>query len=178
MSLTTEHPYWYALLVVPNTEFRVERELQKLGAQPIVPRVAREIRRHPLSKKTEVRQFPLWSRYVFAGFSTARPWYRLDAIPEITGAVGFEGQPMLLDRKTVAHVAEIAAEPIEIRRHVTEQRRIFKVGERVKIIQGPFRDHVAELSAIRRKSAELLLEIFGSIQGVSIPFDHIEHAAA
>jgi transcription antitermination factor NusG len=169
--------YWFALIAHPQHEFEAQAELERMGVEAIVPRIAKEVRKHRLSKSTVVREYPLWSRYVFAGFTQPRPWYAVNRIDAISGAVGFEGEPLLLPASTVRYVQSVAAQPIEIKRDRVE-RATFKIGDRVMIARGPFLGHIAELSAIRRKSAELLLDIFGSIQGVSIPLDHIEQAAA
>lgn len=165
---------WYFLTVSPQSEFETADRLHRLGAQTLVPVVVKDVRvaRHKLVE----RKFPLWPGYVAAGFTTSRPWYQIEHVSTITGALGWDGEPYVLPAETVRMVAETAAKPLEIR--MKRDRQAFRVGDKVKLLKGPFLHHVAEVAAVRKKSVQVLLEFFGAVQEVQIPVSSIEQAAA
>jgi transcription antitermination factor NusG len=166
---------WYFLTVVPTSEFETAEKLHRLGATTIVPMFVTSARvaRHKLVD----REFPLWPGYVCAGFTTSRPWFQIDRISTITGALGWDGEPYALPAHTVDLVAETARKKLDLRRK-TSERRALRIGDRVKLLTGPFINHVAEVSAVRKKSVQVLLEFFGAVQEVQIPASAVEQAAA
>lgn len=173
--MTPDSRTWYFLTVVPTSEFETAERLRRVGAETLVPTflTSARVARHKLVD----REFPLWPGYVCAGFKTSRPWYEIEHIRTITGALGWDGQPYQLPLHTVELVAETARNTLDFRRKPAE-RRSFRIGDKVKLLRGPFVNHVAEVAAVRRKSVQVLLELFGAVHAVSIPTASIEQAAA
>lgn len=166
--------HWYCLTVMTGSEWDTRERLEKAGASVMLPmmRITKRVHRHKL---VDV-DVPLWPSYIFAGF-TSSPWRLIDRVPTITGAIGSDGEPLLLSLETVRAVDEICRNPLDFTRKRPE-RRAFRVGDKVKLLRGPFVNHVAEVAAVRRKGVQVLLELFGAIHAVSIPTTSIEQAAA
>lgn len=117
-------------------------------------------------------------RHVFPGYvlvnmvMTEESWYVVRNTPGVTGFVGMGNQPTALRPEEVAQI---------LRRMEAEAPRVkvsFRVGERVRIVDGPFNDFrgtVAEID-MERSKVRVMVNFFGRETPVELDFLQVEKA--
>ena len=117
-------------------------------------------------------------RHVFPGYvlvnmiMTEESWYVVRNTPGVTGFVGMGNQPTPLRPDEVAQI---------LRKMEAEAPRVkvtFKVGERVRIVDGPFNDFrgtVAEID-MERSKVRVMVNFFGRETPVELDFLQVEKA--
>jgi len=156
---------WYVVYANIKCEFRAEKGLLAKGYDVFLPRTRRWIRH--ARKKTE-RVLPLLPRYLFVGFDiNLMPWY------EIRNTDGVEG---VLSNNTIPVAVPAAAiEDLRVMQEMgvfdetTEVLRL-SVGDRVKMVTGPFAGHVCTLKSARGKErVEVIMALFGRENVLRVP---------
>lgn len=117
-------------------------------------------------------------RHVFPGYVlinmilTEESWYVVRNTPGVTGFVGMGNAPTALRPEEVAQILKrMEAEAPHIK--VT-----FKIGERVRIVDGPFNDfrgNVAEID-MERSKVRVMVNFFGRETPVELDFLQVERA--
>lgn len=177
---------WLALRTLPiaRLEFFVLHALNQQERPALVPFEEKWVRR-PGTKLRIARKYPLFPRYVFAGFESLRDYTTtIDAInvlavkkgkaPPILGAVRFgnSAEPAKLSPTDVSFLRALAVpRPSEISLH-----RALQPGGKVSIMEGPFSGHVAQLDTVTRKHVTVMLRMFNSAQVVRLPVAAVEAA--
>jgi transcriptional antiterminator NusG len=117
-------------------------------------------------------------RHVFPGYvlvnmiMTEESWYVVRNTPGVTGFVGMGNAPTPLRPEEVAQI---------LRRMEAEAPRVkvtFRVGERVRIVDGPFNDFrgtVAEID-MERSKVRVMVNFFGRETPVELDFLQVEKA--
>ncbi len=117
-------------------------------------------------------------RHVFPGYvlvnmiMTEESWYVVRNTPGVTGFVGMGNQPTPLRPEEVSQI---------LKRMEAEAPRVkvtFKVGERVRIVDGPFNDFrgtVAEID-MERSKVRVMVNFFGRETPVELDFLQVEKA--
>jgi transcriptional antiterminator NusG len=117
-------------------------------------------------------------RHVFPGYVlvnmilTEESWYVVRNTPGVTGFVGMGEEPTALRPEEVSHI---------LKRMEAEAPRVavtFKVGERVRIIDGPFNDFRGTVSEIdeERTKVRVMVNFFGRETPVELDFLQVEKA--
>jgi transcriptional antiterminator NusG len=115
-------------------------------------------------------------RHIFPGYVlvnmqlTEESWYVVRNTPGVTGFVGMGNQPTPLRPEEVSQIIKrMEAEAPTVK--VT-----FKVGERVRIIDGPFNDFRGVVSEIdmERTKVRVLVSFFGRETPVELDFLQVE----
>ena len=117
-------------------------------------------------------------RHVFPGYVlvnmvlSEESWYVVRNTPGVTGFVGMGTQPTPLRSEEVSQI---------LRRMEAEAPRIkvsFKVGERVRIVDGPFNDFRGTVSEIdiERAKVRVMVNFFGRETPVELDFLQVEKA--
>jgi transcription termination/antitermination protein NusG len=117
-------------------------------------------------------------RHVFPGYvlvnmvMTEESWYVVRNTPGVTGFVGMGNQPTPLRPEEVAQI---------LRRMEAEAPRVkvtFRVGERVRIVDGPFNDFRGTVSEIdmERSKVRVMVNFFGRETPVELDFLQVEKA--
>ncbi|MFG1461761.1 transcription termination/antitermination NusG family protein [Xanthobacter sp. DSM 24535] len=171
---------WYALRVAPQKEFAVQEILLRKGVTTYCPsdRRWRKVSRYVREK--ELQSFPLVPGYVFAGFPPgAGRWFELFAIPIVLGCVGIDGVPARIRATAMERMIKVYRNGLSrpdgekfMRTHAE-----FKTGDRVRIAEGPFTDHVVPVIEIHGKMARILMDLFGVMREMDIPSEILEPAA-
>ncbi len=117
-------------------------------------------------------------RHVFPGYVlvnmalTEESWYVVRNTPGVTGFVGMGNEPTALRAEEVSQI---------LRRMEAEAPHVkvsFKVGERVRIVDGPFNDFrgtVAEID-VERTKVRVMVNFFGRETPVELDFLQVEKA--
>lgn len=117
-------------------------------------------------------------RHVFPGYVlvnmilTEESWYVVRNTPGVTGFVGMGNDPTALRPEEVQQI---------LRRMEAEAPHVkvsFKVGERVRIVDGPFNDFRGQVSEIdmERSKVRVMVNFFGRETPVELDFLQVEKA--
>jgi len=115
---------------------------------------------------------------VFPGYilvnmlQTEESWYMVRNTPGVTGFVGMGNEPTPLQAEEVARI---------LKRMESESPRVnvtFRIGERVRIVDGPFEDFYGKVSDIDmdRTTVRVMVNFFGRETPVELDFLQVEEA--
>ena len=168
---------WYVVHSYTGYENKVKKNLEQrietMGMQNKIFRVV-----VPTEEEVEIRdgQRRTSRRRVFPGYILVEmimddeSWYVVRNTPGVTGFVGSGAKPTPLSQEEVDKI---------LQRMEAEQPRIkvsFRVGETVRIIEGPFADFMAVVDELYpdRGKVRLLVSFFGRETPVEMDFLQIE----
>ena len=164
---------WYVCTTVPQREFKAADELSALGLMTLVPYEVRH--RKAMGKGNRpvmvAYRVPLMPSYVFIGTRDVVPWYDVRALRDVRGQVSFDGTPARLGEPEIARIRAMAADI----RH--ESHKGLRLGDRVSIMDGPFRSLIGLVEAIGLADVTVSVELFGSVRPIKHRPDQIERAA-
>lgn len=174
---------WYAIHAHSGQEGNVQKSLlvqsEQTGMQDLITNI--------LVPMEEVAEFKsgekkLSKRKYFPGYVLVQLpehpekhpdlWHLIKDTPGVTGFIGSRTEPVPLDEEQVTELIE------ELRgeRERPKQVVLFDVGERVKVIDGPFANflgNIGEVNADRGK-LKVLIEIFERQTSVEVEFWQVE----
>ena len=115
---------------------------------------------------------------VFPGYilvnmlQTEESWYMVRNTPGVTGFVGMGNEPTPLQKEEVERI---------LKRMESESPRVnvtFRIGERVRIVDGPFEDFYGKVSDIDmdRTTVRVMVNFFGRETPVELDFLQVEEA--
>ena len=168
---------WYVIHCYSGYEnkvrYNLEQRIETMGMKDMIFDVV-----IPTQEEIEVREGKRRSieRHVFPGYVlvnmilTEESWYVVRNTPGVTGFVGMGNDPTPLRPEEVSQILKrMEAEAPHVK--VT-----FKVGERVRIVDGPFNDFrgtVADIDAERTK-VRVMVNFFGRETPVELDFLQVE----
>jgi transcription termination/antitermination protein NusG len=172
---------WYAIYTQPGYERRVQgalrrkiKEVQKEAAfgEVLVP-TENVIDRVKGKKQTVERR--LFPGYVLIQMSlTDETWHVVHSIPRVLGFIGEGNTPTPMSEKEVDEIMRT----VESTKSAPRQKARFAVGERVKVVEGPFRDFAGTVQAVRpeRSMLRVAINVFGRPTPVDLDFIQVEAA--
>jgi transcription antitermination factor NusG len=153
--------HWAVGQVIGGHEVKAEQRLTLHGCAAYVP-VGPRLSRPAGKRKPEVVWVPLLPGYMFLDIRTIDDWGRVHDVPWILGFLGDEGRPAVLSDPAIDQIREIeadaAVEPI------TDPLTVFVIGERLRIMTGPFEGRRAFVEwfsdgRVRLQGGELLFPV-------------------
>jgi transcriptional antiterminator NusG len=175
----TEGPAWYVIHCYSGYENKVRHNLeQRIETMGMKDKIFDVV--IPTQEEIEVKDGKRRSveRHIFPGYVlvnmhlTEESWYVVRNTPGVTGFVGMGNNPTPLRPEEVAQIIkrmEADAPTVKV---------TYKVGERVRIIDGPFNDFrgvVAEIDMERTK-VRVNVSFFGRETPVELDFLQVEKA--
>lgn len=170
---------WYVIHCYSGYEnkvrYNLEQRIETMGMKDKIFDVV-----IPTQEEIEVKDGKrrVVERHVFPGYVlvnmilTEESWYVVRNTPGVTGFVGMGNQPTALRTEEVSQILKrMEAEAPHIK--VT-----YKVGERVRIVDGPFNDFrgsVAEID-MERSKVRVMVNFFGRETPVELDFLQVEKA--
>ena len=168
---------WYVVHTYSGYENKVKKNLEQrietMGMQGKILRVV-----VPTEEEVEIRdgQRKTNRRRVFPGYVLVEmimddeSWYVVRNTPGVTGFVGSGTRPLPLSQEEVDKI---------LQRMEAEQPRIkvsFRVGETVRIVEGPFADFMAVVDELfpERGKVRVLVSFFGRETPVEMDFLQVE----
>ena len=174
-----EGPAWYVIHCYSGYENKVRHNLeQRIETMGMKDRIFDVV--IPTQEEIEVKDGKRRTveRHIFPGYVlvnlalSEESWYVVRNTPGVTGFVGMGNNPTPLRPEEVAQIVKrMEAEAPTI--NVT-----YKVGERVRIVDGPFNDFrgmVAEIDMDRSK-VRIMVSFFGRETPVELDFLQVEKA--
>lgn len=166
MPVLPDSGLWFILLTEPNMEFKVEKRLgQIIDRPPYVPRETRiihySVRNLFGSMSRRVRNViaPIFRGYLFMPDQPK--------LPPLDGVPGLRSSPYLRINDCLATLFQ---SEINMMRAIEERlanpelpRLPYKVGDQVRIMNGPFADRLANISRLDDiERIELLMDLLGA----------------
>jgi transcriptional antiterminator NusG len=179
LEATVEGPAWYVIHCYSGYENKVrhnlEQRIETMGMKDMIFDVV-----IPTQEEIEVKDGKRRTveRHIFPGYVlvnlalSEESWYVVRNTPGVTGFVGMGNNPTPLRPEEVAQIVkrmEAEAPTVKVS---------FKVGERVRIVDGPFNDFrgmVAEIDMERTK-VRVMVSFFGRETPVELDFLQVEKA--
>ncbi len=170
---------WYVIHCYSGFEnkvrYNLEQRIETMGMKDIIYEVI-----IPTQEEIEVKEGKRRTveRHVFPGYVLVRmilteeSWFVVRNTPGVTGFVGMGNEPTALRPEEVSQI---------LRRMEAEAPHVkvsFRVGERVRIVDGPFNDfrgQVAEIDMERNK-VRVMVNFFGRETPVELDFLQVEKA--
>jgi transcriptional antiterminator NusG len=174
-----EGPAWYVIHCYSGYENKVRHNLeQRIETMGMKDRIFDVV--IPTQEEIEVKDGKRRTveRHIFPGYVlvnmvlTEESWYVVRNTPGVTGFVGMGNNPTPLRPEEVSQIVKrMEAEAPTVK--VT-----FKVGERVRIIDGPFNDFRGMVSEIdmERTKVRVMVSFFGRETPVELDFLQVEKA--
>lgn len=175
----TEGPAWYVIHCYSGYENKVRHNLeQRIETMGMKDKIFDVV--IPTQEEIEVKDGKRRTveRHIFPGYVlvnmqlTEESWYVVRNTPGVTGFVGMGNNPTPLRPEEVSQIVKrMEAEAPTVK--VT-----FKVGERVRIIDGPFNDFRGMVSEIdmERTKVRVMVSFFGRETPVELDFLQVEKA--
>jgi transcription termination/antitermination protein NusG len=175
----TEGPAWYVIHCYSGYENKVRHNLeQRIETMGMKDKIFDVV--IPTQEEIEVKDGKRRTveRHIFPGYVlvnmalTEESWYVVRNTPGVTGFVGMGNNPTPLRPEEVAQIVKrMEAEAPTVK--VT-----FKVGERVRIVDGPFNDFRGIVSEIdmERTKVRVMVSFFGRETPVELDFLQVEKA--
>jgi transcriptional antiterminator NusG len=176
---TPEGPAWYVIHCYSGYENKVRHNLeQRIETMGMKDRIFDVV--IPTQEEIEVKDGKRRTveRHIFPGYVlvnmalTEESWYVVRNTPGVTGFVGMGNNPTALRPEEVSQIIKrMEAEAPTVK--VT-----YKVGERVRIIDGPFNDFRGVVSEIdmERTKVRVMVSFFGRETPVELDFLQVEKA--
>ncbi|MBL8077449.1 MAG: transcription termination/antitermination protein NusG [Anaerolineales bacterium] len=177
VEVTVEGPAWYVIHCYSGYENKVrhnlEQRIETMGMKDkifdvVIPTQEEIEVKDGKRKKVERHIFP---GYVLVNLAlTEESWYVVRNTPGVTGFVGMGNSPTPLRPEEVAQIVKrMEAEAPTVK--VT-----YKVGERVRIVDGPFNDFRGVVSEIdmERTKVRVMVSFFGRETPVELDFLQVE----
>jgi len=175
----TEGPAWYVIHCYSGYENKVRHNLeQRIETMGMKDRIFDVV--IPTQEEIEVKDGKRRTveRHIFPGYVlvnmvlTEESWYVVRNTPGVTGFVGMGNNPTPLRPEEVAQIVkrmEAEAPTVKVS---------FKVGERVRIVDGPFNDFRGIVSEIdmERTKVRVMVSFFGRETPVELDFLQVEKA--
>jgi len=174
-----EGPAWYVIHCYSGYENKVRHNLeQRIETMGMKDKIFDVL--IPMQEEVEVKDGKRRTveRHIFPGYVlvklalTEESWYVVRNTPGVTGFVGMGNNPTPLRKEELdAIVKRTEAESPTVK--VT-----FKVGERVRIVDGPFNDFRGVVSEIdmERTKVRVMVSFFGRETPVELDFLQVEKA--
>ena len=176
---TVEGPAWYVIHCYSGYENKVRHNLeQRIETMGMKDKIFDVV--IPTQEEIEVKDGKRRTveRHIFPGYVlvnlalSERSWYVVRNTPGVTGFVGMGNNPTPLRPEEVAQIVkrmEAEAPTVKVS---------FKVGERVRIVDGPFNDFRGVVSEIdmERTKVRVMVSFFGRETPVELDFLQVEKA--
>jgi transcriptional antiterminator NusG len=177
--LIPEGPAWYVIHCYSGYENKVRHNLeQRIETMGMKDKVFDVV--VPTQEEIEVRdgRRRTVERHIFPGYVlvnmalSEESWFVVRNTPGVTGFVGMGNLPTPLRPEEVAQILkrmEADAPTVKV---------TFKVGERVRIVDGPFNDFRGQVSEIdmERTKVRVMVSFFGRETPVELDFLQVEKA--
>lgn len=175
---------YYAAKVVPGKELMAQRILENRKILAQVPTQTYESRIHRKSKRKTTITRPWLAGLVFVAFpkvgedgkNFSPPWFAIkQRIHIIRGVIGMDHKPTKLDHQGLLRLFD---QIIFSDADVQEHKRMYRMNERVRVVDGPFAGFEAEVIKPDEGDLQILCDIFGRKVPVRIQAEQLDAVEA
>jgi transcription elongation factor/antiterminator RfaH len=153
---------WYVVYTQPHKEVQVQYELAKQGFNTFLPKLRRTVRH---ARRRETKSTPFFPRYLFVALHLGRDrWRSVNGTNGVVRLVSAGEAPTAMP----SGIIEAMAARCDANGHLNLDESL-SVGDRVRVLSGPFADLVGELACIDDETrVRVLIDILGGKIPVSI----------
>lgn len=159
-----DHPAWYVIYTNSRHEIQVEARLKKIGLEIYLPMINVMSRRRDRRRMIDV---PLFPGYLFMHTSLrGKTYYEIIRQPGIVGILGYTGRQTPVPTEVIESIKNILASsrPYDPLAH-------FKVGQQVRILDGPLAGTIGVLRKVRGKKRRLVVGVELFQRSVAVELD-------
>jgi len=160
--------YWHALYVKSRSEKKVLTQLEEEGFVAYLPMIT-EVRKWS-DRKKKIDE-PLFKSYVFV-FSNEREYIPILSVYGVVKFVSFEHKAVIVPENQILAIKKFVSDYEKGEEFKILNNEELKVGQKVRIINGPMKGLTGRLETIRNKRH---LIVYIDVVGKSIPV-HIPRA--
>lgn len=160
-AILSEGLRWYAVHTLPLSEARAQGNLENQSFRTFLPKRRKTIRH---ARKMSTIEAPFFPRYLFVALDLSRhQWRSVNGTFGVSRLVMRGDEPYAVPRGVVETLIASANE-----RGILQLGQHLKVGSPVRLIAGPFADHLAILDRLDDSGrVRLLLELMGRQVSIS-----------
>jgi len=148
---SVEKSRWYAVRTQPRAEDRAQVNLENQGFEVFTPRVARSVRH---ARRQSWRLTPLFPGYTFIRLDASRQrWRPVDSTFGVANIVKIGHIPAPLPSGLIEQLKALA----DANGEVTGLKEAIAVGDRVRVVGGPFDTWIGDVLSLPEKDRILLL---------------------
>jgi len=164
---------WYVVHTHPQSEARAKANLERQGYEVYLPR-CRKWRRH--ARRADIVAAPLFPRYLFLRLDiSCERWRPVLSTFGVCAFVCYGGVPAPVPEGIVEGIRgrEDAGQFVDLTR-----QSALRPGDKVRIMGGPFADHVARFEGLSdEQRVVLLLDLLGRKLRVAVPAETVTACA-
>lgn len=166
--------HWHALYVRSRSEKKVLSQLEELGVEAYLPLVTQVKQWSDRRKKIEE---PLFKSYVFV-HSNAKEHLPILNVYGVIKFVTFERQAVVVPDNQIVAIKKFVEDFERGEEYKIQNNEDLKVGQKVRIINGPMKGLVGRLETIQNKRHLIVyIEVVGQYIPVHLPRAKVEPVA-
>lgn len=166
-----ETSHWHALYVKSRAEKKVLSQLEEMGFRAYLPLITLVKQWSDRRKKVEE---PLFKSYVFV-YSNDREYIPILNVYGVVKFVRFENKPVVVPENQILAIRKFVQDYERGEEFKLDNNEDLKVGQMVRIINGPMKNLKGRLHTIRNKRQLLVyIEVVGQYIPVNIPRAKVE----
>lgn len=170
---------WYVVNVLVGKEKKIRKilkgRIKKAGVQSSFGDIyipSEKIKKESRGKKREVNQ-RIFPGYILIQMEmTKKLWHLVKNTHGVGGFMGPNKEPIPLDEDQVSKIKNDSEE----RKNTLQQRQDFKIGEKVRIIEGPFASFNGVVDNVMNEKNKLrvMVSIFGRKTPVELEYNQVK----
>ena len=166
-----EERFWHALYVRSRSEKKVLSQLEENGFQAYLPLVTQVKKWSDRKKKVEE---PLFKSYVFV-YSNEKEYIPILNVYGVVRFVSFERKAVVVPENQILAIKKFVNDYEKGEEYKLMNNEDLKVGQMVRIINGPFKGLTGRLETIRKKRHLIVfIEVVGQYIPVHLPRAKVE----
>lgn len=169
---------WYALRAAPSREFKAERLMLRMGLRVVMPREYRQRKRYKGRRSANAEkpiERPLYGNWLLVNFPRGFAVHFVRRLRERGYVIGYaadtEGQPKRISDMEVRGIRRNGIKAMDC---APIEDLPFKVGQTVKIADGPFHGFPLTIESMIDGRARGNVELFGRPTPIELEFEQLE----
>ena len=157
---------WHAVHTLPSKEVLATQNLLQQGVQVYLPQILKQTRH---ARKIQEKQVALFPRYLFVGMDLSVTQWR--TINHTRGVayllMNHQQMPALVPEKIIS---DLKAQEDDQGIVTLASLNLFSLGDKVRILEGSFKDHLAIVDGLDDKQrVQVLLNFMGREARIAMP---------
>jgi len=168
-----DEKHWHALYVRSRSEKKVLSQLEDMGVEAYLPLVT--VVRHWSDRRMKVQE-PLFKSYVFV-HSSDRQYIPILNVYGVVRFVCFEREAVVVPENQIVAIKKFVSDYDKGEEFKMQNDEVLKVGQKVRIINGPMKGLTGCLDTIYNKRHLIVyIDVVGQYIPVHIPRAKVEPA--
>lgn len=171
---------WYVVFVMSGKEFSAHKILQQHAQGVYLPLHWRwrGVNRYVRGKRH--KGYPALPGSLFLGFQRGEErWFNIRQQGVARGVLGIGGCPVAISGECLLDFINRNEDKFDVpdQQQYMVSHGEFEVGDRVRMVKGPFEGFVVDVQSIQGRNARVVAHIFEGIQDMVVSLDMVERVA-